>query len=292
MVKTATKQASTPELQVAGAAEPKQLPAVVASNATSLLQAITTAASNPQVDIEKMERLFAMHQQMVKQEAEAAFNAAMARVQAQLTPIVRNAYNEHTHSGYAKLDAIHNAILPVYPPEGISVSFDTADCPTPGMIRTIALVSHSAGHTRQHHLDLPPDDAGSQGKVNKTKVQATGSSNEYARRYLHLMIFNLSTFDDKDGNKNAVEQDDEPQQPATYPDDKFTANLPAWTELMKSGKKTAEKIIATVSSKAALTEEQKAAIRKAGQQTDQEFVEDMKREEQRQHKPREPGEEG
>src|SRR3990167_9425929 len=204
--------APTQELQVAGTAEPKLLPTIIsASNATALLQAITAAASNPQMDIEKMERLFAMHQQMVRQEAEAAFNAAMARVQEKLAPIARNAYNTHTHSAYAKLDAIHNAILPIYPPEGISVSFDTADCPMPGMMRTIALVSHSAGHTRQHHIDLPPDDSGSQGKVNKTKVQATGSSNEYARRYLHLMIFNLSTFDDKDGNKNAVEQDDEPQ---------------------------------------------------------------------------------
>lgn len=45
-----------------------------------------------------------------------------------------------------------------------------------------------------------------------------------------------------------------------YPEDKFAKNLPTWTNLIATGKKTAEQIIATVSSKGALSEEQKAAI--------------------------------
>jgi hypothetical protein len=196
-------------------AEERGLPALVppAGNAGSLLQAIERVASNPAMDIDKIERLFAMHQQLRAKEAEAAFNDAMARAQAQIAPVARNAYNEHTRSGYAKLDAIHRMILPIYPKEGLSISFDSGECPTQGWMRTLAFVSHSAGHTRQYHIDLPPDESGSQGKVNKTKVQAAGSTNEYARRYLTLMIFNVSTFDDKDGNgakrKEEVEPDSE-----------------------------------------------------------------------------------
>jgi hypothetical protein len=88
------------------------------SNATSLLQAITSAASNPQTDIEKMERLFAMHQKMVAQEAEAAFNGAMARAQANIVPVANNAANSQTNSRYAKLAAINKAITPIYTSEG------------------------------------------------------------------------------------------------------------------------------------------------------------------------------
>ena len=183
--------------------EERALPTVVSgSSATSLLQAITQAASNPQIDIEKMERLFTMHQKMVAQEAEAAFNDALARAQAKILPIASNAYNDHTKSRYAKLDAVCNHITPIFSAEGLSISFDTGEAKDPKEIRVLAFVSHSRGHTRPYHIDLPRDDAGSKGTTNKTGVQATGSTNSYGRRYLQFMIANLSTFDDDDGNRN------------------------------------------------------------------------------------------
>jgi hypothetical protein len=171
------------------------------SNATTLLQAIERAASNPDVDMDKMERLFAMHQKLVQMDAQTAFNAAMARAQARMVPVANNATNEQTSSRYAKLAAINKAITPIYTEEGFSISFDSAESPIPGFQRTVAIVSHSGGHDRQYHLDLPLDDVGAKGNVNKTKVHATGSTNSYSRRYLVCMIFNVTTEDDKDGNK-------------------------------------------------------------------------------------------
>lgn len=180
-------------------------PTAIVSNATSLLQAITSAASNPSTDIEKMERLFAMHQKMLAAEAESAFNAAMARAQSQVKPVAAKAYNSHTKSNYAKLSAINDEIVPLYTAEGLSVSFNTEAHPDKGWLRTVAIVSHLQGHTRPYVLDLPLDDAGAQGTKNKTGVQATGSTSAYARRYLVCMIFNVSTFDDKDGNRETDE---------------------------------------------------------------------------------------
>lgn len=52
-----------------------------------------------------------------------------------------------------------------------------------------------------------------------------------------------------------------------YPSDKFKTNLPKWAELIRSGEKTADQIIATVSSKAVLSDEQKSAIRNAANST-------------------------
>lgn len=59
-----------------------------------------------------------------------------------------------------------------------------------------------------------------------------------------------------------------PAQPTALPDysqDAFADNLPKWSALMQSGAKTADQIIAIVSTKGALSEAQKAAIRAAAQ---------------------------
>ena len=168
----------------------------------SLFQALTNAALSRPID--EVERLFAMHQSIVKQEAETAFNAAMSRAQAKIVPVATNAENTHTRSRYAKLAAINKAIVPLYTAEGLSITYDTGDAPA-GWMRILATVLHSGGHKREYHLDLPLDDSGAKGTVNKTGVQAAGSTSSYGRRYLACMIFNVATEDDNDGNDPVIE---------------------------------------------------------------------------------------
>jgi hypothetical protein len=48
---------------------------------------------------------------------------------------------------------------------------------------------------------MPLDNVGMKGTANKTNVHATGATNSYARRYLTLMIWNLTTEDDIDAQK-------------------------------------------------------------------------------------------
>lgn len=176
--------------------------------ATSLVQALAIAAADPRTDMDKMERLFAMHQKMVQQQAEQDFNDAMARAQAKIQPIAKNRRNDHTNSMYATLAAINDEITPIYTAEGLSVSFDTyslerdKDLPPldAGKVRVIGFCSHSGGHTRKYHLDGALDEAGAKGNINKTGIQAMGSTVSYLRRYLVCMIFNVATMDDNDGN--------------------------------------------------------------------------------------------
>lgn len=58
-----------------------------------------------------------------------------------------------------------------------------------------------------------------------------------------------------------------PSEPTPYPDDQFAKNLPLWKKAISEGKKTADQIIAMVSSKGVLTDKQKLQIR--GQDTKQ-----------------------
>lgn len=54
--------------------------------------------------------------------------------------------------------------------------------------------------------------------------------------------------------------DDKPKEPVFYSDADFNNNFIKWAEVIKSGKRTAQEIIAMIESKAPLTEKQKAEI--------------------------------
>lgn len=190
--------------------EVSTLPAV--AKPANLMQALATAAVDPRMDVDKVERLWAMHKEMMDRESEAAFNDAMARAQAHIVPIAKDRRNDHTKSYYATLAAIAEAIVPIYTAEGLSVSFDqfnpSRDVGLPELekswVRVIAIVAHRGGHSRKYHLDGPLDDKGTQGTTNKTGIQAVGSTVSYLRRYLKCMIFNVATMDDNDGNASGA----------------------------------------------------------------------------------------
>ena len=48
------------------------------SNDTNIMAVISRAAADPACDIDKLERLMAMHERMQARDAQAEFNAAMA----------------------------------------------------------------------------------------------------------------------------------------------------------------------------------------------------------------------
>ena len=191
--------------------------AVPTTQPTNLMQALALAAADPRMDVDKVERLFAMHKELQDREAAQAFADAMARAQSNIVPIAKDRRNDHTKSMYATLAAITDEVTPIVTAEGLAVSYDTfnperdKDLPAleKGWVRVIAIVSHRGGHRQRHHLDAPLDNAGKDGTVNKTGIQAVGSTTTYLRRYLFCMIFNVATSDDKDGNDEGGTRMDE-----------------------------------------------------------------------------------
>jgi hypothetical protein len=63
------------------------------------------------------------------------------------------------------------------------------------------------------------------------------------------------------GEQRAVASVVESTEPAAYPADDFARNLPSWRGVIESGRKTADQIVAMVSSKGQLSAEQIDAIR-------------------------------
>ena len=171
-----------------------------ATETGAVLSMIAHAARDPSVDIDKMERLMAMQERMRREEAEQQFNAAMSACQAALPRVLRAATNSHNGSRYAKLEQIAKAVTPVITKHGFSLSFDTEQDAPGGYVRMVCRVAHAGGFSRDVRADLPLDAAGSQGKANKTGIQAWGSTMSYGRRYLTLLVFNIALTDDPHDN--------------------------------------------------------------------------------------------
>lgn len=166
----------------------------------TVMDIVARAAADPNVDVDRLERLIALSERTQTRESEQAFNAAMNEAQAAMRPIAADASNPQTRSKYASYAALDKALRPIYSKHGFSVSFDTADGAPPDYVRVVCKVGHSAGRTEHPHLDMPADGKGAKGSDVMTKTHAVGSAITYGKRYLLGMIFNIAVGEDDDGN--------------------------------------------------------------------------------------------
>ena len=192
------------EIQVATAAEVDAFPVP-----TDLLSAVIQAASDPRVDVAKMQALLAMKERIDLAEAERQFNIAMNLVQSELRPVVRESENQSTKSRYTKLEKLSAAIGPVILTHGFSVSYDSPAWE--GTKVTVGCtLAHCGGFSRHYQLAGDLDTAGPQGKANKTAIQGLGSTVSYLRRYLKLMMFDVVLVDeDNDGQATRIITDEQ-----------------------------------------------------------------------------------
>jgi len=171
------------------------------ADSAAIIQVIERAAMNPDVDIDKMERLLQMQERIMARNAETAFNAAMTDAQGDMRQVATDANNPQTRSKYATYSALDKALRPVYTRYGFSLSFDTGEGVIGEFVRVICHVSHRDGHSRTYHVDMPADGMGAKGGAVMTKTHAAGAAMSYGMRYLLKMIFNVAIGeDDTDGN--------------------------------------------------------------------------------------------
>lgn len=169
-------------------------------SADSLIQSIMRAAADPDVDADKLGKLWDIQDRHQRRGAEIEFNRAMTAVQSEVRTIIKNRPNSQTGSDYANIDAILRVLRPCYTRHGFSLSFSTVPPIIEGTIRVRGILRHQLGHSEEHFYDCPIDLAGINGTKNKTPTHAAASSASYAQRILTVLVFNLSTGYDDDGN--------------------------------------------------------------------------------------------
>lgn len=180
-----------------------QAPAV-AGETGAVLAMIERVATNPEADMDKLERLLDMQERVMNRNAEGAFARAMNEAQAEMGPVAADANNPQTRSRYASYAALDRALRPVYTRHGFSLSFDTGES-GPETVKVLCHVSHSEGHTRTYQVVMPADGKGAKGGDVMTKTHAAGAGMSYGMRYLLKLIFNVAVGeDDNDGNPQPI----------------------------------------------------------------------------------------
>ena len=172
-----------------------------------MIAMIERVVLDPNASIEKLSQILALKERFEDRQREQeerdqrrAYYQAMAKCQQKLKVVGKNKANEHTKSRYADLAALSESADPVIHEHGFTVSFQPAGMTESGEQKIKWTIAHEDGHIESDIAALPVDKAGSQGKVNKTDLQAFGSTATYGRRYLKLMLFDIATGDDNDGN--------------------------------------------------------------------------------------------
>lgn len=234
--------------------EEVQLPAV-RSELAAVLTVIERAASNKDVDVAKLEKLLDMQERIMAKNAEMAFNAAMAQMQAELPKISERGeiiVNGQLRSRYAKFEDINEAVKPVLQKHGFAVSFKTDT--TGNVVKVTGILTHREGHREQTDMVLPVDVSGS-----KNPVQAVGSSVSYGKRYVMEALLNLTSGGQDDDGKGAGQKviPDPEGRKALEACGSLSALQAAWKALTPEQRKTLAEI--KDSCKARILEADKAA---------------------------------
>ncbi len=183
-----------PDTQIATAAP--QTPEVPA--ATSIIAVIERAALDPNVDIEKMERLLLMQERIMARQAKVDFTAALAQMQPNLPVVGEKGKIKNKGGGvqstYAKWEDINEAIRPVLHAHGFALNFRIEERDNDRIV-VFAILSHEGGHSEE--TGSPPLMADTSGS--KNAIQALGSSVSYGKRYTAGAILNLTSRGEDDG---------------------------------------------------------------------------------------------
>lgn len=170
----------------------------------SMASRILEMASDPNFDVEKLDRLMDLQEREMNRLAKIAFNKDFTAMQADITTVSKGnkvGYESRgTKVGYsfATLEDIVDMVRPVLQEYGFAISFKVD---TSNGVKVNCSLMHKEGHSIDTTMQLPPDSSGG-----KNNVQALGSSISYAKRYTLSSILNIATRDDDDA-QSAMQKD-------------------------------------------------------------------------------------
>lgn len=196
--------------------ERKATEVATVSDTATIMQVIDRAARDPNVDMDKMERLLQMHERIKATGAKAAYAAALAEMQPDLPTVAERGAIKNKAGGiqsrYALWEDIIAIISPILSAHGFALTFRTANADK--MVTVTGVLSHRDGHSEETTLTLPIDASDF-----RNVVQSIGSSVSYGKRYTASALLNLRT--------GEVDDDGAGKPPPDLVNDKQVADLEA-----------------------------------------------------------------
>lgn len=171
----------------------------VVGEADGLLSALVSAATNKDVDADKVRALYDIHKEVTQENARVTFirqfhllQQALPRISATGKIEIRAKDSTGGRTGavqqstrYATFENIDDVIRPLLKQFGFSLSYST-DAGPDGKLLVRGHLAHNDGHVRETAFPLPAETSGS-----KNNVQGYGSSMAYGKRYATIALLNI-----------------------------------------------------------------------------------------------------
>ena len=200
--------------------------------------ALFTMAVQQNLDLDKLERIVALHERAEERQARKEFFAAMAAFQSEVPPLGKDSAVDfqtskgRTHYRHASLGGIVAATHEALFRNGLSYRFEIQ--PGEGGLSVTCIVTHKLGHSEKTTMGGPADDSGS-----KNPIQSLGSTVTYMQRYTLIAALGLVTADEDTDGRPSMTGPAKPVKPdPVVPDDWPPAapkSAPAATEEASQG---------------------------------------------------------
>lgn len=270
-------------LEPARPAAPLTLPQAGGALAESSPAGIMLAALSRGVSPADLREMLALQREWQADQARAAFHASLAGFKTEAVTVLKNKQVGYTAKsgafvGYkhAELFDVVAAVGPALARHGLSYRWDVEQARD--WVTVTCILTHALGHSERCTMGGPPDASGQ-----KNALQQIASATTYLQRYTLKAITGVAEGGDDDDAgagdpppqgqaKPAQQQSAKPPAAAdTYSEADFAAKLPEWLPFIKTGRKTADALIAMVESKGRrFTEQQKTQLRAATPSSTQE----------------------
>lgn len=194
-------------------------------------------ARDPNVDVDKLERLIAMQERILKHRAEEQFWEAFAQMQGELPTIAEDGaikVNEVVRSRYSTNENIQECIRPVLKAHGFALTFRNSTNEK-GAVCVTGVLAHRAGHKETDTFESAPD---SGGQMNS--IQRIGSTRSYGARYTTIALLNIVSRAPQDRDNDGAKSE-QPPSPAGYEDwklDMAAAADEGWPALSQAWNKS------------------------------------------------------
>lgn len=183
---------------------------------------IERLAANPDVPVDKLERLIAMQERINAYNAKAAFDAAFAEMQGEIPLITERgeiAVNGQVRSKFAKFEDIIRVVRPILQKHGFAIRHQNQF--SDAKIKIVGILSHRGGHSEQDEFEGKADDSGS-----KNAIQALGSTRSYGQRYTTISLLGIATCGTDDDGRGS--------ERAGKPDAKEPEGFAAWWAIFET----------------------------------------------------------
>lgn len=160
------------------------------------LSMIERLAAMPSVNMDVIDRLFALREKREKEAARKDMLADFAAFQKE-APLVEKKGTGNNETKYARLEDFVGAVLPKLTSYGFSLRHEITQAD--GKVTVTAILGHRSGHIETAALTLPADTTG-----NKNAVQAFASTLTYGRRYTGMAVLGMAAEGEDNDAKTAT----------------------------------------------------------------------------------------